>query len=280
MLYFFIDESIGMLEVKSWLVFLYVGVCLLALLALYLLRSIGIYKLSKNSKCNVAFMAFIPFVWVYPFILLVKEERIFGISYKKIAILLTVIFSAGEVLTLFYNFATYLPIAVNYFNGVDIYLMGGPATATEYFVDFLFVGEGFTGIYKNAFVFNKILDVIYYVSSLFDLVTSIIIIFAYFSVFRKYWPAHYVVASILSLWIFPIMIFIIRNKQPVNYFEYVREKYGSYRNPYGGYYGQNRNNPYNNANQSRNESPFGEFENGGRPKVEEPFEEFNTDDKK
>lgn len=280
MLYFFIDESIGMWKINGWLLYLYVGISLLGTLAFYLLRSIGIYKLSKNANLKVAFMAFIPLVWIYPFILLVKEDRFFGIPYQKIAILLAVVFSIGEGLTIFYNVATYLPVVVNYFNGVDIYLMGGPEGAVEYFEDFLYVGKGFNSIYSNGFVLSKILDVVYYISGLFDLASSVIVVFAYFSVFRKYWPSHYVMAAILSLWIFPIMIFIIRNKKPVNYFEYVREKYGSYRNPYGGYYGSNQNNPYNNPSQPKNDNPFGEFENGGRQKVEDPFEEFNTDDKK
>lgn len=275
MLYFFIDESIGMLKIDGWLLYLYVGISLLAYLAFYLLRSIGIYKLSKNANLKVAFMAFIPLVWIYPFILLVKEDRFFGIPYQKIAILLAVVFSIGEGLTIFYNVATYLPVVVNYFNGVDIYLMGGPSDAVEYFQDFLYVGKGFNSIYSNGFVFSKVLDVIYYISGLFDLASSVIVVFAYFSVFRKYWPSHYVMAAILSLWVFPIMIFIIRNKKPVNYFEYVREKYGSYHQPYGGPQ-SNRQNP----EQPKNDNPFGEFENGGRPKVEEPFEEFNTDDKK
>ena len=279
MLYFFIDESIGMLKIDGWLLYLYVGISLLANLAFYLLRSIGIYKLSKNANLKVAFMAFIPLVWIYPFIMLVKEDRFFGIPYQKIAILLAVVFSIGEGLTIFYNVATYLPVVVNYFNGVDIYLMGGPSDAVEYFEDFLYVGKGFNSIYSNGFVLSKILDVVYYISGLFDLASSVIVVFAYFSVFRKYWPSHYVMAAILSLWVFPIMIFIIRNKKPVNYYEYVREKYGSYHQPYGGYYGgakANRQNP----EQPKNDNPFGEFENGGRPKVEEPFEEFNTDDKK
>ena len=129
MLYFFIDESIGMLKIDGWLLYLYVGISLLAYLAFYLLRSIGIYKLSKNANLKVAFMAFIPLVWIYPFILLVKEDRFFGIPYQKIAILLAVIFSIGEGLTIFYNVATYLPIVVNYFKGVDIYLMGAPNDA-------------------------------------------------------------------------------------------------------------------------------------------------------
>ena len=216
MLYFFIDESIGMLKIDGWLLYLYVGISLLANLAFYLLRSIGIYKLSKNANLKVAFMAFIPLVWIYPFILLVKEDRFFGIPYQKIAILLAVVFSIGEGLTIFYNVATYLPVVVNYFNGVDIYLMGGPSDAVEYFQDFLYVGKGFNSIYSNGFVFSKVLDVIYYISGLFDLASSVIVVFAYFSEFSKYWPSHYVMAAILSLWVFPTMIFLIRNKQPAN----------------------------------------------------------------
>ena len=280
MLYIFIDDTIGMLKIQGWLLYLYLGISLLATLAFYLLRSIGIYKLAKNAKIKVAFMAFIPLVWIYPFILLVKEDRFFGIPYKKIAILFAVIFSVGEGLALFYNFATYLPVVVNYFRGVDIYLMGAPEGAIEYFDDFLYVGQGFSTIYKNGFLFARILDIVFYVSGMIDLVSSIIIVFAYFSVFRKYWPSHYVLASILSLWIFPVMVFVIRNKKPVNYFEYVREKYGSYRSPYGGYYGGQQGNSYKNEQQPKNDGPFNEFENGGRPKVEEPFQEFNTDDKK
>lgn len=277
MLYLFIDESIGMLKIEKWAVLLQVGLYLAVAIAFYLFRSFGVYRLAKNQNIKGAFMAFIPFVWIYPFIMLVKNERFFGVPYKKVAVLLAVIYSIGEFITVFYNAVTYYPLVVNYFNGVEIFLMGAPSGATEYFVDFLYVGAGFKEVYGNVLVLEKILNFIYYISGVFDLACSVIVIFAYFAVFKKYWPSHFVLASILSLWIFPIMVFVIRNKKPVNYFEFVRSKYGSYGTPFYG-------NPYGRPNETANnerreESPFEDFENRGRQKVEDPFEEFNTDDK-
>ena len=113
----------------------------------------------------------------------------------------------------------------------------------------------------------------------------------YFSLFRKFWPNHYLLAAIFSIFfgLFPVFMFVIRHKEPVNYRQYVNSRQGYY-GPryYGGMHGQNpygNNNPYGNPyanpqgqpnqnnNNDKSKEPFGEF-NGKDD--DEPFPEFDN----
>lgn len=284
MLYLFIDQTIGLLRIEKYAVFIAVGIYLAFYFAMYLLRSIAVYRLAKNAGVKGQVLAWIPLLWIYPFIMLVKEDRFFGVPFKKVAVLLTVLFSVGELLSLGYQVLSNLPIFINWINGVDVYLFGAPVGSAQYTLGMMgeavWFGEGCTMVYSNPILIKAILEIAVIFIDLFSLVSSVILVFSYFSVFRKYWPEHYVLASILSLWIFPIMMFVIRNKKPVDYMEFLRNRYGSYYANQNPNYQQRQNNgqgrnPYE---KQREETPFSDFENKGHQKVEEPFSEFDTDD--
>ena len=217
--------------------------------------------------------------------MLVKEDKFFGMPYKKLAVLLTVLFTVAEVFSLGYQILANLPIFINWIRGVNVFIFGAPVGSVPYTLsaigEAVWFGEGYTMVYSNPVLVKAVLEFSGIFIELLSLVSSVILVFTYFAVFRKYWPEHYVLASILSLWIFPIMMFVIRNKKPVDYMEFLRKRYGSY------YANQNPNyRQYQNNGQYRNpyerqkeQSPFSDFENNGHQKVEEPFSEFDTDDK-
>ena len=93
----------------------------------------------------------------------------------------------------------------------------------------------------------------------------------YIALFRRYFPKHFVIATVLSVlwsWIFPIFLFVVRKNKPVNYNDFLRERYN--RMYYGHY-----NNPVNNGNPnygSQPESPFEGFEDKDKEDPGDPFD--------
>lgn len=277
-------------------------------IALYVLRTIGVYSLAKKANLKTAFLAFFPGLWVYPFAMLVKEAKFFNSKISKWAIAFAVLATASIVVTVAYNFLIYFPLVGNILEGRIIYRALDADMATH------FGGMGYvaypalSGVYVNtqttaingAFVYpyefvfiEKWLNMLYMAMEILDLIVTIIKITLFINVFRKYWPQHFLLATILSIFgLFPIFAFVIRNKKPVNYFEFLNSRYQSTYGPYGPYgangprgpysqgpFTQSNGNPYNNPYANVQNEPFQDFE-PKQKRVEEPFSEFNSNDKK
>lgn len=259
-------------------------------IAMYVLRSIGLYVLAKRKGIKCAFMAFIPCVWIYVVCRLVAETRFLNTTIGKLAVVFTIIFSLSEILTLVYQFFIYFPLAGNFLLGREIFICTDIEFAknnglTEYWVgdQGIWINESFVYPYADIYGTIRALNVIYYVSMIFDLLYVIIEITVLMALFRKYWPQHYVLAFIMSVFfgLSGIFIFVIRKKQPVNYADYLRARYRAY-GPYG-YYGP-YGNPYGNpnnyqANQAQPKGPFEEYVDKSERTPEEPFSEYNNDKK-
>lgn len=282
----FVSEmlSSGEQVINPVVVWLVAGITALIPIIFYVLRGIGLYKLAKNKKLKCAFMAWVPLVWIYVAIKLVGETRFFGKSMAKLAVLLTIIFAFAEVVTLTYNFLIYFPYVGNYLVGNTIIIdttvyENVPSHYFELWTNLGVYGlEGnFVNPYKNIDLIEKVVRALSMLSSILSIAYAVIIVSVLINLFRKYWPQHYVLASILSLFgLDAIFIFLIRNKKPVKYADYLRSRYQKY-NSYGPYnpYGQN---PY--ANQSYNRpsepaTPFEQFQNPKDKKPEEPFSDFS-----
>lgn len=253
-------------------------IALLFYLTMYVLRSLGIYTLAKRNGVEHPFMAWIPCVWIFTACKLIREQLFFGKRYEKFALAFAIIFSAAQVLSLVYYFLIYFPLAGYFFSGGTIYLGEGITAvnpkAMEFWTGELFVGADFVSPYGTAvYKVANVISVIGTISSLFDLVVLVITINLYIALFRKFWPQHYILASVLSFFgLFAPFIFAIRKKPAINYAEYMRSRNQYY---YGnGYNGQNYQNNYNNTynngyaqqSSSSNEDPFSEFE-------DEPFDD-------
>ena len=279
------------LTLANWQVWLTAIFTALIPIVFHVLRGIGLYKLAKDKKLKSAFMAWIPFVWVFVAIKLISETRFFGKKIGNFAVVITVIFALAEVLTLTYEFMAYFPFIGNYLMGNQIIVDSTvyenlPTNYYELWANFGVYGvQGtFVNPYKNIDLIVKIMNGIYYVSAVLDILSAVIIVTVFSNLFKKYWPQHFVVASILSLFgLDGIFIFLIRNKKPVKYTDYLRSRYQQY-GPYGPYgpnpygpnpYGQNPYANQGNSTPSEPESPFEQFQDEKDKKPEEPFSDFS-----
>lgn len=241
----------------------------------YVLRSIGVYKLAKGQNIAHAFMAFIPGVWMFTACKIIGKSRILGYSAEKIAVLFTVIFTAAAVLPLVYDFLTYFPYIAYYFEGGSVSLISRNGGL------YIECGSDFINHFDTQAI-NVICKVLSVANYLLRLAEIFVTVTVYIALFRKFWPEHYILAAVMSFFgLFPIFVFAIRNRQAVDFNEYIKRRYyGSGYTPYGNrYYGNNgqggnaseRRTPYYGNTQNGENEPFDEFSN--RP--EEPFGEFS-----
>ena len=270
--------------------YIWVGfsIALAITLALYVLRSIGLFVLAKRQNVKHAFLAWIPLVWFYILCKLIGKSRLFNMPYEKVALWLCLIFAVSELLTIAVNFILFFPLfQYSLIEGGKIYIGTGEQVGSELILYSTI--EGGLGIFveKRILPFglavskvNNILSVLNTLSMFFGFASIIVTISAYFAFFRKYLPQHFMLASLLSIFITPalaIFIFVCRNKEPIDYNEYMRARYQRYQNPYQNPY----NNPYNQGGYNgysqpkQPEHPFGEFAEKGEVDPGDPFGEFS-----
>lgn len=269
-----------------------VAVVIAIVLALYVLRSIGIFTLAKRQGVKHAFLAWIPFVWLYTVCKIIGNVKTFGSSFSRLALLFTITVAIAEILTIVYNVLVYYPLFGNVLiGGKPIYLIESTETAYSYFKG-LGMQEYWTGgiFYDATFVWpyspstdhaiSVFSSIAYYISFILDIASVVITINVYIALFRKFWPQHFILASILSFFgLFAPFVFAIRKKDVVNYAEYMRARYGVYGNPYNpnaNVYGAPRQ---QGAQPSQPEHPFSEFAERGEVDQGDPFEEFSDKDK-
>jgi hypothetical protein len=186
----------------------------------------------------------------------------------------------------------YFPLVGNFLMGRDIVSASSSLYLKQGYTEWtsgIYVGPDFVNPYGDAHnFFVGLLNVISYISMLFDLVHIFVVITVYINLFKCYWPQHYILAAILSLiGLFAPFVFVIRKKDPVNYMDYVRSRYSNYygpngaNGPYGPYgpYGQGPRGPYGyygggQTPPNRPEEPFNDYQDPKDKKPEEPFSDF------
>lgn len=259
--------------ISNGLVWTIIAISIAVMLAFYVLRSLGIYTLAKRQGVKAPYLAFIPCVWMYTAVKLIKKVRLFNRPMESLALIFCIIFSVSQVLTFASEFIVNFPLVGNFLAGRDICLAENPSCLKDGYFAWtagVYVGPDFVNPYGNAHrIMEIILTVISYVGIIFDLGAIFVTVFVYINLFRCYWPQHHVLASILSIFgLFAPFAFVIRNKDYVNYIDYMRSRYnyGPYGGPYNNPYGNPYNNPYNN--------PYGRNPYGAPPAPEHPFEEF------
>ena len=244
----------------------------------YLLRSIGIYKLAKSHNVKHAFMAWIPFAWVYPLCLLVKEFTFFGYPYGKLALAFCVIFCVYGGLSLVHKILAYLPLVGYFLQGGAVYISTSLKTVTSVVSNaeaFWIEGSGIYLVnvqypYGNLDLMVDILNRVNDVMSILDLVQIIVLINLYIVLFRKFWPQHYILAAVLSAFgLFDIFVFVIRNRKAMSFEEYVRSRNAGYQSSYNTY---DQNTKYEGGRISKKDEPFAEFGDD-----DEPFSDFFDD---
>lgn len=259
------DMSVGTMPVWSLIPILLVP--FLIAVAMYLLRSIGIYVLAKRQKVDNLYLAFIPFAWVFLLCKLIPDVRFFGIPFSKIAVWVMISFIVKGVCDLVYDYFNYFPYIGYFFQDAEAMIT---FTSTEEGT-IITAGANFFNPYANNSVLVLINNTCVIISRILAFINTVFTVFIYIDLFKLYWPEHYVIASVFSvLGLFPIFMFVIRKKDKINYMDYIRARY------YGGY------NPYGNRSENDEvpQHPFSEFAEKGDVDPGDPFSEFSDKDKK
>lgn len=264
---------------------------LAVVLAFYVLRSIGVFVLAKKAGDKRAFMAFIPFVWIYTAGKLAGNPVIFGRKTKNFALIIALVFGIIEAIGFIMDMLVYIPLIGYFLQGGTVVLCESslvfPEGYERYLINDAFytstpvLGAGY--VYSTAFVRARAF--ITFFLNIAQLVEIFLLAVLYFNLFRKYSPAHYVLFSILSiLGLFAPFVFAIRNNEPIDFAEFLKRRNpfyggnGNNGNYYNGYYGNNNN--YNNYN-GNNGNPYsgnnGNGRNDGNDEPKSPFDDFPDD---
>lgn len=247
---------------------------------LFTFQAIGLYAMAKKQNVKGKWRAFVPFVNVYLIGRLTGPCDVFGIKMKRTGLyamlsqIVAVIFSLCAMLAEFYLFC---------FEGETMLV-----DASGYAI--------WESLGKLGMIAYRYYSISEYLIAVPSLLQSVLFFVLVMGLYKKYSAKNYLMLSWLELFV-PlsryIVIFVLRNKKPIDFDEYMRKKreeyarrMASYGNPYGygggayrgAAYGGNTygNNPYARENQAPKEpqEPFPEF--GG----EEPFSEFSENEKK
>lgn len=286
--YFSVESNAYCQEVYLRYILFFLFAVLGSFAVIYVFRSLGLYKLAKNSGIKNAGLVFVPFVWFYIACSLVKENKFFKSTIGKFSILFTIIYSLSVVLPALYNFFAYFPLFGYYLNGGTIHfgeissVMIEEYSLIEFWTGGVYVGIDYVNPYGSLTNAIRIVaNGIVIVNNISEIAVVFVEIIVYSAIFRKFWPNHYLLGTIFSMFgLFPFFVFGIRNNNAVDFESYMRARY---RENAARYYGQNYGNQnyngyggrYSSGHSSDSESPFEEFND--KKADDEPFEEFNND---
>lgn len=240
-------------------------------LPLFILQGVGLYVMAKRRSMDKKWLVFVPFVNLHYIGRLTGDCILFGHRMKRpglyvmIAQILATLFMAAYTTVstvLFVRYGAHLqPSQYGYgYEWVDL-----PAVA-EPLRRFIWICDGGGGMIG--------------ISGIVDVVYRLLLLVLMISLFRKYSPRQSTLFSILSCFIPEarfILIFVLRNKQAIDYEAYARrqreefirrqQQQGQY-GPYGPYgpYGQGGYGGQQQPAPRPPEDPFAEFGENGEKK--------------
>lgn len=265
------------------------AVCMVVavLVALYVLRSIGLYKMAENRGIEKSWLSFIPCAWIFIAGKIIGTARVFGRPFKKFALVTFIVYTVANVIAITDFLLSVIPLVGFYFSGGEIIIgdvVVGSGICNYPLLSGVYTGDVIvwktnSGAVINYFYDESFLTIYSYLvgslQSIVELASTFFMIILYAEIFKKYYPRRYFLFTVLSLFGgFSVIVFVLRNRKPINYSDYMREQYArmysaGYNNPYNNPYG----NPYGSANtQEQNEEqnktnepeePFGEFSKKG-----------------
>lgn len=247
-------------------VFLYGAIVTLVVWSVFfVLQGVGLSTMAKKQGIKSKWQAFVPFANTLLIGKLAGECRLFSQRLKRAGLYATI----AQIVTAVFCIA----IAVS---EVYLYAVGGMPKYNEWNEPYWTNLQGFSRIVFNFF------DVSTYIFSNLGLVYEVLMLVLLLGLYKKYNPKHYTALGFLALFV-PlsryIVIFVLRNRKPVDFEAYARARYEAQmrqRGQYGNYgYGNSPygNSPYGNSpygNPYR--SPYGAQTPPQEP--EEPFAEF------
>ncbi len=276
--------SYQLIEMGKAEVCIVAAITLAVVLTFYALRSIGVFTLSKRKGYKFAWLSFVPCAWLYCACRLIGESRMFGVKFRKLALWVTIVFAVGEAMSAFCEFVLWYPRLMYVLQGGKLPLIIDDAYKMDQIQREITKGTAFFTLYTSP-----VYDVFRIISYFTSLFTALVTVFMYISLFRNYWPQHYILASVLSVFgLFGVFVFVIRNKKEIKYADYLRSRYGNVYGPYSNPYYRNGNGGYNGYGygggnggnyEKPPETPFKDFAERGEVDPGDPFSEF-SDDKK
>ena len=257
------------------------GIAFVLWLPFFILQSVGLYAMAKKRGFKKRALAFIPFANMLYMGKLAGNCNFFGRKMKRAGLYLML----AQIVTCLVTFSLiaaelYLYIACG--EPVELLIENGMYQMTK--LDWPNL-SGFSYGVKVYFELGV------YIIPIFELIYKVILIVVMMGLLKQYIPRNYFFLSFLILFV-PlsrfIVIFVVRNRQPIDYEAYVRQKreefmrrqqqyYNQYGNPYGNPYGRPYNggygNPYNNGAPNGNPNPA---QGANTPKDDDPFAEFSS----
>ena len=252
-------------------------------LGFFIFQGFGLYTMAKNRRMKDKWKAFVPFVNIHYIGKLSGKCYIFGQRVKHAGL-----------------YAMLAQIVVTVLCGLviasEIYLYStcGMPMYDKWNIPY------WTGLQGFSLAVSRFFDVSDYILSIFNLVYTLLMLVLLFGLYKKYYPQNYMIFGFLVL-LEPlsrcIVIFVLRNRQAVDYEAYMRARYEAYmrrrqqyQNPHGDTYGNpyrnQHNNPYGNAygssqpsqNMSEPEDPFAEFSSNDARRADRAENKEDPDD--
>ncbi len=243
-------------------------------LAFFLLQGVGVYAMAKRQGMEKRWFAFTPFANIYYMGKLAGSCEFFGHKMKRPGLYAMI----GQIVSTLFTF-------LYIFSECYLYYNHGWPIQTEGAMGYYYHWNNLSGFANTVFDFYEYGG---YFFSIITLVSQVLTVILLIGLYQKYSPKNYRWLAVLSFMLTParfITLFALRNRQAVDYAEYVRrqrEAYARYRQQYYGGYGNPYNNPYGNPYGGGN--GYGSYGNGNygapnQPPAEEPFGEFSSGDK-
>lgn len=232
-------------------------------LTLFILQGFGLSAMAKKRGLKKRWLAFIPFANIWYIGKIAGECNVFGQRMKR-----------GGLYTMLAQIFTTVLCGLTIAVQVYLLVVEGAPEYDQFGFPFWVNLTGFSAV---AYKFYGISQ---YLLPIFQLVYEVFMLILLIALYKRYAHRNYFILSMLALFV-PvsrfIVIFVLRNRNGIDYDAYMRarheaymrqqQQYGGYNPYYGGYNRNPYGNPYNN--------PYGNTQNAPKP-PEDPFGEFGN----
>ncbi|MBR6703595.1 MAG: hypothetical protein IKL76_03430, partial [Clostridia bacterium] len=223
----------------------------------------GLSAMAKKRGLKKRWLAFIPFANIWYIGKIAGECNVFGQRMKR-----------GGLYTMLAQIFTTVLCGLTIAVQVYLLVVEGAPEYDQFGFPFWINLTGFSAV---AYKFYGISQ---YILPIFQLVYEVFMLILLIALYKRYAHRNYFILSMLALFV-PvsrfIVIFVLRNRNGIDYEAYMRarheaymrqqQQYGGYNPYYGGYNRNPYGNPYNN--------PYGNPQNAPKP-PEDPFGEFGN----
>ena len=232
-------------------------------LTLFILQGFGLSAMAKKRGLKKRWLAFVPFANIWYIGKIAGECNVFGQRMKR-----------GGLYTMLAQIFTTVLCGLTIAVQVYLLVVEGAPEYDQFGFPFWVNLTGFSAV---AYKFYGISQ---YLLPIFQLVYEVFMLILLIALYKRYAHRNYFILSMLALFV-PvsrfIVIFVLRNRNGIDYDAYMRarheaymrqqQQYGGYNPYYGGYNRNPYGNPYNN--------PYGNTQNAPKP-PEDPFGEFGN----